>query len=125
MKPRLSTTKREQLYDHWRGDAECPTCNLCSLKIQKGQDWDESHNLHLPRALGGKVTGLAHRRCNRLHNNRHDTPLIAKNTRIRQKHIRAFRSRSPIPGGRDDPRKRTMSGQVVDRATGERWGTRR
>ena len=60
---KLSTTKREKLYDLWRGTAEHPTCNLCSLPITAGQDWDESHNPHLPRALGGKVTGLAHRRC--------------------------------------------------------------
>lgn len=123
--PKLSTTKREKLYDHWRGTAEHPTCNLCSLPITAGQDWDESHDPHLPRALDGKVTGLAHRRCNQIHNNTHDTPLVAKNKRVRQKHIGAFKTRRPMPGGRNDPRKRTMSGQVVDRATGERWEPRR
>lgn len=125
MTHKLSSTKREELYDHWRGDAKHPTCNICSLLIFPGQDWDESHNPLLPGAIGGAVTGLAHRRCNRRHNNTHDTPLVAKVKRIRQKHIGAFRTRTQLPGGRDDPRKRTMRGEVVSRATGERWGLRR
>jgi len=125
MPRKLSTTKREQLYDRLRGDALYPTCNICMLYIDPGQDWDESHDPHLPRALNGKVTGLAHRRCNQQHNNEHDTPLVAKSKRVRQKHIRAFRARHPMPGGRNDPRKRTMAGQVVDRATGAPWSPRR
>lgn len=125
MSPKLSTTKRERLYDLWRGDSPFPICNLCHLPIEPGQNWDESHNPLLPRALGGSVTGLAHRRCNRLHNNTHDTPLVAKNKRIHRKHIGAFKSRRPMPGGRTDPRKRTMIGIVVDRSTGEPWSPRR
>lgn len=113
-----SSTKREKLYNQWRGKARCPTCNLCNMLIEPGQEWDESHNPLLPGALGGKVTGLAHRRCNRLHNNLHDTPLVAKNKRIRQKHIGAYRTRFPMRGGRNDRIKRTMRGEVVDRATG-------
>ena len=120
-----STTERERLYDRWRGDAQFPTCNICRLFIAPGQEWDESHDPFLPRALDGKVTGLAHRRCNRLHNNTHDTPLVAKSKRIRRKHIGAFRPRHPLPGGRGDPRKRTMSGKVINRATGEPWSMRR
>lgn len=121
---KLSTTKREELYDHWRGDAQFPLCNLCSMPIHPGQDWDESHSKHKPRWLGGPVEGLAHRRCNRRHNNQYDTPLFHKSNRIRQKHIRAWRPRTQLPGGRDDPRKRTMAGEVVDRKTGERWSGR-
>lgn len=29
----------------------------------------------------------------------------------------------PLPGGRDDPRKKTISGRVVDRRTGQPWRT--
>lgn len=90
-----------------------------------GQKWDESHEKRKPRWLGGKIEGLAHTRCNRLWNNQHDTPRFHKSNRQRQKHIGAFRSRTPLPGGRDDPRRKTMRGEVVSRATGERWGARR
>lgn len=115
---KLSSTKREELYDRWRGDAEFPTCNLCGLLIMPGQDWDESHEKHKPRWMGGAIEGLSHRRCNRSHNNRHDTPLYHKHRRTRQKHIGAHRSQSPLPGGRNDDIKKTMRGEVVDRATG-------
>lgn len=120
MRP-LSSRAREELYDRYRGNAPYPTCNLCGLLIYPGQLWDESHEKHKPRWLGGKVEGLAHRRCNRLHNNHHDTPLYHKNKRQRQKHIGAWQPRRPMQGGRDDPRKRTMAGRVVDRRTGESW----
>lgn len=121
---KLSSTKREELYDRWRGDAEFPKCNLCSMPIHPGQDWDVSHDPLLPRALGGDVTGLAHRRCNRRHGHAVAVPQIARQKRIRQKHIRAWRPRTQLPGGRDDPRKKTMRGEVVDRKTGNRWQAR-
>lgn len=50
--------------------------------------------------------------------------MFAKNNRERDKFLDIKRSRNPLPGGREDKRKRTMAGQVVDRETGERWGTR-
>ena len=97
--PKLSTKQSEKLYDHYRGDMLFPACSLCSLPIYPGQQWDKSHDKYLPKALGGELVGLAHRRCNRLWNNRHDTPLVAKVKRIRQKHIGAHRSTSrPIAG---------------------------
>jgi len=116
MIPRLTSKDREKLYDTCRGEREFPPCAICGLEIHPGQDWDKSHDKHLPKALGGKVDGIAHRRCNREHNNRVDTPRIAKAKRQRQKHIGAHRSASrPIPGSRASGIRRRMNGQV------ERW----
>lgn len=107
---RRSSRQREEFYDRCRGDQEFPLCNLCALPIHPGQDWDVSHDKHLPRALGGAVAGIAHRRCNRLWNNRHDTPLIAKNKRRRQKHIGAWRPQQTIVGSRLSGWKHFMRG---------------
>jgi hypothetical protein len=98
---RLTTKQREELYDACKGEREFPPCALCGLPIFAGQQWDVSHDKYLPGALGGKVDGISHRRCNRLHNNRHDTPLVAKRKRIRQKHIGAYRVSRPMIGARE------------------------
>lgn len=115
----LTTKQREQLYDACRGDKLYPDCNICLLPISAGQSWHESHNPHLPKALGGLVDGIAHQRCNLDHAHRIDIPLIAKIKRVRQKFIRAtVASRRPLPGGRGDNMKKRMDGTVVDRRTG-------
>lgn len=44
---------------------------------------------------------------------------IAKVKRIRDKRIKAKSSRTPMPFGRNDPRKRKMDGTIVDRRTGK------
>ena len=61
--------------------------------------------------------------CWRLKTDKYDLPAIAQAKRRSDLHngIR-IPSRTPLPGGRGDPRKRTMAGIVVSRATGERWG---
>lgn len=130
MRPRRSRLTNRQREDLW--DSECakarergerwPRCNICSCFIMvPGDRWHISHDPYLPRALGGAIAGVAHDLCNRRWNQQHDTPLVAKSKRIRQKFIGAYRSRSPMQGGRDDPRKRTFDGRVVDRATGLPW----
>ena len=125
---RLTTTQRRALYESAVESAraagrEHPACNLCPHPILPGQAWDESH-VGAPHALGGTDVGIAHRRCNRIHGAQVVTPMVAKAKRTGDKFRDIKRSRNPIAGGRDDPRKRTMGGQVVDRATGERWGAR-
>lgn len=100
MTKRLTTKKREELYDRCKGERDHPYCNICLLKIFPGQKWHESHNPHLPKALGGLIDGIAHDRCNLKHARSHDIPLIAKAKRVRQKHIGAFRARSLLPGWR-------------------------
>lgn len=120
---RLTTKQREELWQHEAakaiadGRGEHPICNLCDQPIAPGTDWDDSHDKHKPHWLGGEPDGIAHRRCNRLHNYTHDTPLYARSERIYKRHMDFKRSRFPLPGGRDDPRKRTIGGLVVERAT--------
>lgn len=80
-----------------------------------------------PDALGGKVVGIAHKRCNWLHGIKVITPMVAKAKREYDGHRGIKVSRNPLPGGKDDPlnRKRTVNGRVVDRTTGEPWRPRR
>jgi hypothetical protein len=128
---RLSTRQREQLYEDEAakaiaaGRGHYPICNICSFPILRGREWDESHDPSKPRWLGGAVTGIAHRKCNRDHNHTTDTPLFAKNERMRKRDLDFKRSSNPLPGGRYDSIRKTMSGRVVDRSTGQPWGSRR
>ena len=118
---RLSTTEREALYDHVRGQAAFPRCNICGLPITRGQRWHESH-MPAPHAItGAPADGIAHDRCNLERAAKYDIPLIAHVKRVRQRDIGAFVTRYPLPGGREDPRKRTIAGRVVDRRTGLPW----
>lgn len=119
--PRSRTKQREALYAsecekaRAAGLGDYPICRLCPLPVLSGQMWDESHDKHKPRWLGGAIDGIAHRRCNRIHNNTHDTPLFAKSERQRKRHLDFKRSAVPLPGGRDDVLKKKMSGEVVRR----------
>lgn len=65
------------------------------------------------------------RTCWRLKTDLYDLPAIAeaKSRGDRHRGIE-IPSRNPLPGGRDDPRKRTMAGVVVDRATGAKWSAK-
>lgn len=125
---RLSSKQREDLYrlevakSRAAGLGDFPVCALCGFPILPGRKWHESHQAHKPAWLGGAPDGIAHQKCNELHNHRHDTPLWAKSERIRKNHLDIPRSRTPLPGGRDDQIKKTMGGEVVDRRTGQRWG---
>lgn len=112
----LSSTDREKLYDRCRGENEFPLCNIpfCGRPVRVGERWVESH-FPVPFALGGTETGVAHERCNKLYAEKVEVPVIAKAKRGRQKFIGAYRTRYPMPGGRDDTVKRTMSGRVVPR----------
>lgn len=119
---RLSSTKREELYDaetekaREAGLGELPICNICHLPIDGTKSrWDASHDPMKPRWLGGDITGIAHSRCNRQHNNNVDTPLFAKSRRQRWMNIGAKRSQFPMPGGRDDKIKKKINGMVVER----------
>lgn len=123
-KQREALYKRECEKSRAAGLGDYPICRLCPLPILPGQLWDESHDKHKPRWLGGAIDGIAHRRCNRIHNNMHDTPLYAKSERQRKGFLDLKRSSTPLPGGREDRIKKTMSGRVVDRSTGQPWGSR-
>ena len=128
MTRRLTTTQRRALYETAVAAAraagrEHPACNLCPHPIRPGELWDVSHE-GVPAALGGTVAQIAHRRCNRIHGATVVTPMVAKAKRTGDKFRDIKRARTPLAGGRDDPRKRTLAGEVVDRASGERWGAR-
>ena len=121
---RMTTAQRRDYYVDACGENEYPTCNLCSFPIMPGQAWDVSHE-GAPQALGGSKTGIAHRRCNAKDGAENVTPRVAWAKRQFDKHRGIAVSRNPVPGGRDDPWKRTMDGRVIDRVTGEPWGTKR
>lgn len=82
----MNAMQREALFERCCGENEFPFCNLCELPVLPGQDWDESH-IGAPKALGGRATGVAHRRCNRQHGSKVVTPMVAKVKRIRRKHF--------------------------------------
>lgn len=125
---RLSSKQREQLYRseiekaRAAGLGDFPICRLCSFSILPGRRWNQNHESAKPRWLGGTIDGISHEKCNFDHNYKIDTPLWAKNERIRKRHLDLKRSRTPLPGGRDDQIKKTMRGEVVDRRTGKPWG---
>lgn len=118
---RLTAREREALYHDEchkalsEGRGEYPICRLCDLAVLPGQMWHANHQAHKPRWLGGAIDGISHARCNLRHNNQIDTPLFAKNERIRKRHLDLKRSRTPLPGGRDDRLKKRMDGTVVER----------
>jgi hypothetical protein len=90
-----------------------PICRLCELPIMPGSLWDINHEAHKPRWLGGVVDGISHKRCNRIHNNKIDTPLYAKSERQRKGFLDLRRSSNPLPGGREDRLQKKMDGSVV------------
>lgn len=128
MKRRLSSTAREKLWDRCRvlDDAgkreDYPRCNIpgCGLFVTAGQKWVESH-YPVMKTNGGKVTGIAHHRCNFLYWCDVEAPTLARSKKARRRHIGARVADYPLPGGRDDPRKRKIGGGVVNRRTGEPW----
>ena len=110
----LTARERADCFDGADG-----VCHLCSRKIAAGEPWEVSHPI--PLAAGGKDEPTnrrpAHKRCHATQTATIDAPLIAKVRRVHQKHIGA-RIKRPWPG--TDRYKRKVSGETVDRATGER-----
>lgn len=119
---RLTPKQRQDLYDRERararagGQGDLPICNLCGLIVLAGAQWDESH-VGTPAAWNGSDTGIAHRRCNRLHGSKVVTPMVAKTKRVREKFLDLRRPTKPLPFGRDDRLKQRVGGGIVDRRT--------
>jgi hypothetical protein len=64
-----------------------------------GDRWVVSH-MPLPLCLGGEEVGVAHKRCNQLRWANTEAPQVAKEKRVRAKHIGAHRSARPFRGWR-------------------------
>lgn len=122
--PRDETTKeRDAFYKAACREEEFPTCGYCLRPVLPGQKWDKAHD-GIPRVWGGKVLKVWHRRCNRIHGAKVVTPAYAKGERQRKKGRDIYRSRF-LFRTKEKPMKRTLDGRVVDRITGEPWGTRK
>lgn len=94
-------------------------CYVCGRKLIGGA-WDAEHPQAL--ALGGSDDISALRPiCRPCHKPKTaaDKATIEKYKRIRDRHIGAKRSRSPMPFGKHSKLKRRMDGRVVNRETGE------
>jgi hypothetical protein len=117
-----SAADREKLWDSEQVRAVAnrrgpyPICNLCDCPIGPGQDWDESH-IGRPKALGGKLVGCAHRRCNREDGAKVVTPFVAKAKRMAWADKRCTRSDDPLPCGRKSQWSKTMRHGIVRRKT--------
>lgn len=119
---RLSSKQREQLYESEAAKArdeeqgDFPICRLCGVAVLPGQKWNENHEGHKPLWLGGKVDGISHARCNRDNARLYAVPLWAKSERVRKRFLDITRSRSPMPGGREDRIKKKINREVVLRS---------
>lgn len=127
--PSRSSTSREKLYDASRVRniagvlEEYPRCNIpgCGAFVTPSQRWVESHH-PVMKTNGGKATGIAHYKCNFAFWCEVEAPQIARMKKARRRHIGARVARTrPLPGGRDDPRKRTLDGRLIERKTGKPW----
>lgn len=109
---RITAKMRVDIFERHGG-----MCHLCQMKVIAGEDWDVSHQI--PLEAGGLDDAsnwlVAHRKCHRVHTATVDAPLIAKVKRIRQRHIGAKQSRTPMPFGRGSKFKRKMDGTIVRR----------
>src|SRR4029077_7132784 len=104
----FNSRKREQLWLREKGKARIagrgplPICNLCDRAVREQDAWDESHVPHMPKAFGGKVTGIAHHLCNITHGATVVRKAVEKSNRVRRKHIGAAGrglGRYPMRGG--------------------------
>lgn len=114
----LTKLQRARIFDAAEG-----ICSKCGTKINagRGEAWDVSHEIPLEAGGADDESNMrpAHRSCHREHTAKVDAPLIAKTKRQRQKHLGVRSSSKPMPCGRNSRFKKTMSGAVVDRITGE------
>jgi len=93
-------------------------CATCDVQIDVGLSlWELDHRV--PHALGGsdetenlQVLCL---HCHRRKTFTKDIPIIAKVTRVREKHQGVKRSSKPMPFGRRSHLKKTIDGRIVPR----------
>ncbi|QQO37451.1 hypothetical protein JJC00_18660 [Bradyrhizobium diazoefficiens] len=118
-KARERLFSREQFTAHIDGRGEHPICPHCDLPVTPDQAWDECH-IAVPKALGGNRVGVGHRKCNQEHNNKVDTPMVARVKRKRDRHLNISGpglGRNPMRCGRRSPWKARIGGGIVPRTT--------
>lgn len=96
-----------------------PICNLCGVPVLPTDPWDDSH-VGAPKALGGRVTGVAHRACNQRDNNLVVTPMVARAKRraaIAQGRKGPGLGRCPMRAGRFSAETKTFRHGVKRRQT--------
>lgn len=109
----FSSRARERIFLREKG-----VCHLCRMKIMAGEAWEVEHPEAL--SLGGSAAEddckVAHVKCHKQKTAK-EAGQRAKESRVRQKHIGAHKTKTPLLGSRNHPsglRKR-MNRQV------ERW----
>lgn len=117
---RKPLTRKQRVDQH---DRLGGTCCVCLMPIPENEPFIDEHII--PLELGGSNDksnrGIAHIPCAKIKTAR-DRKVIAKAVRQRAKHLGIRKTKTrPLPGGRNDPRKRTISGEVIDRRTGQAW----
>jgi hypothetical protein len=124
-KPQFGSKARDYLYSREKtaaylaGRGNHPICPHCDLPVTPDQAWDEAH-ITVPRAFGGKSTGVGHRRCNQLDNNEVVTPAFAKAEAVRKKHLGIKGpglGRAPMRCGRRSRQRKTFAHGVQPRQT--------
>lgn len=110
---------REQMKALDAGLGEHPVCVHCGKPVTPEQSWDESH-IAVPKALGGRKTGVGHRACNRKDNYEVVAPMLAKCRRVAKRHKGEKGpglGRHPLPAGRRSPVSKTFRRGLVARKT--------
>lgn len=116
-----SAQHREEVWKRaeFAGDGKV-YCNLCSLEVIPGDDWDESH-CPVPKTFGGTVTGVAHRACNIEDNIVFVTPRAAQARRQWRRHhgiTGPGLGDTPMEGGKRSNITKTIKGAVKPRLSG-------
>lgn len=119
----MTTAQRDALYKAACGENEFPICGYCLQWVRPSQDWDGAHE-GVPHTWGGNDIAVWHRRCNAKHNAEVVTPMYAKGNRQYKKNRDIYRSRNPFRS-KERPFKRMPDGRLVNRVTGEPWGSRK
>lgn len=107
MTRRMSPTRRLRIFEAADG-----ICHLCGQRIDGTRErWEVEHVIALELSRDDSDENLkpAHVSCHKA-KTKDDAGLIAKAKRVERKYKGAFRSKSPLPGGRDSKFKRKIGG---------------
>lgn len=125
----FSKETKRQAFARSGGTCECHLIThvfkvACGRPIGDGNVWYE--HIDPDRVSGrndlGNCAALT-KTCGRFKSAAYDLPVIAR-VRKREDRSRGIRNAPSLPGNRFDPRRKKISGKVVDRVTGEPWGMR-